>query len=143
MLSENQFAYRKGLGMENAVTKLMNYINEYKEKNRHVVLISFDISGAFDRVSWSSIHQSLTTKLVPNTLITIIRSFLVNRTIGHYNDNDKVITNREICCGVPQGSILGPCLFNIVMTNVHKIPYSKELEIINYADDIILVAGIN
>lgn len=143
MLNDNQFAYRKGVGTEHAVTQLMKYIKEYKKRNRHVVIYSFDISGAFDKVSWSSIHQSLTSNIVPNALINIIRSFLVNRTIGHYDNNGGLITNRQLYCGVPQGSVLGPCLFNVVMSNVHKIAYNKDINLISYADDVILVAGIN
>ena len=143
VLNDNQFAYRKSLGTEQAVIRLTEYVEKFSKDNRHALLVSFDVSGAFDKVRWSKIINNLFLNLIPYTLINYVKSFLTNRTIGHYNHGGRTIFERELFCGVPQGSILGPTLFNVVMARVHKIPYYRDLGILSYADDLLLVAGIS
>jgi hypothetical protein len=137
VLDDHQFAYCNSLGTEQAVRKATEYIEKIKERNRHVILISFDISGTFDKVRWSKILGNLCENLIPQTLINMVKSFLTERTIGHYDNQGDQITQRNLYCGVPQGSILGPILFNTIMTKVHNIPYYRD------ANDILLIAGVN
>lgn len=143
VLHENQFAYRKKCGTEQAVLKFTKFADDFKSRNRHVFLMSFDLSGAFNRVLWSTIIKTLADNQIPHTLINFIKSFLTERTIGHYDSEGNTITQRSIYCGVPQGSVLGPTLFNVVMAKVHRTPYYKDLKIISYADDILMISGIN
>lgn len=42
-----------------------------------------------------------------------------------------------------QGSVLGPTLSNVVMAKVHRTPHYKDLKILSYADDILMISGIN
>ena len=48
----------------------------------------------------------------------------------------------DIVCGVPQGSVLGPMLFNMYINDICNV--SKSLKFILFADDTnILVSGEN
>ena len=48
----------------------------------------------------------------------------------------------EIVCGVPQGSVLGPVLFNLYINGICKV--SSALKFVLFADDTnILVSGEN
>ncbi len=49
----------------------------------------------------------------------------------HVNDVDSPF--RNITCGVPQGSVLGPLLFLIYMNDIHEI--AKHAKIRLFADD--------
>ena len=146
VLHYNQFAFRKGHSTEHAVYKLSRSIESQKVRNRHVLFLSFDVSSAFNKVKWSSIINALHKYSISKYLIVLIKNFLTNRTVGHYGDTTTVI--HKLYAGVPQGSVLGPTLFNIAMTGVHRVGLQKlgfhnNTEIISYADDLALIVGLN
>ena len=76
-------------------------------------------------------------------LIEIINNFLIERNIGVYNDQNKPEFLYPLTAGVPQGSVLGPILFNIVMSTIHEVDLECGQELVSYADDMALLSGIN
>jgi len=117
-----------------AVMQLNDLISELKKKKKYIILISFDVTGAFDHVKWSSILKALSKNLVPETLINLVKSFLDNRTIGHFDKDGRYSGSRVL---------LGPSLFNVIMAGVHEIDFHKCINIRNYANDIALLAGVD
>ena len=47
--------------------------------------------------------------------------------------NGSQSKNGNICCGVPQGSILGPLLFTIYINDMHQAVTSSKMH--HFADD--------
>ena len=91
-----------------------------------------DLSKAFDCID----HKLLIAKLyeygVSSSALNIISSYLKHRT-QRTKINDCFSARSNIEYGVPQGSILGPLLFNINMIDLFY--ECKENDIANYADD--------
>ena len=91
---------------------LMDKLITALENNEIVIRIFLDFSNAFDTVD----HKILLSKLshcgIRGVAHSWFTSYLSNRKqYATYNGTSSV--TRNIICGVPQGSILGPLIFLI------------------------------
>lgn len=84
----------------------------------------------------------LNRKRVLRYLIRILNSYFKERYVEYINiDGHK--TRTEVQKGVPQGSILGPLIWNMVYDNVLKVKKEEGCEVIGYADDTIITSVAN
>ena len=109
----------------------------YTAMNRKEITIAvyIDAMKAFDTVN----HQILINKLqkfgIEGTLLRWLKNYLTNRkqcTMA----NDIVSEYRNITCGVPQGSVLGPLLFLIYINDISKCILNSKISM--YADDTVV-----
>lgn len=94
-------------------------------------MVCLDVKAAFDTVWHDAILFKLTKLKFPQYLIFIISNFLKNRSF-RVKIGNCLSERKGIPAGVPQGSVLGPLLFNI---NNYDIPRSVECDLLQFADD--------
>ena len=138
LLSDNQFGFRQGHSTLHPLMIIHQFIADKLDKGGEAMAVALDISGAFDTV-W---HRRLLSKCralgLSGKLISWLTSYLLNRTqvVGI---NGIFSGPVELGAGVPQGSILGPTLFQIYIDDLCEEMSSQPLL---FADDCTLVIGI-
>ena len=71
----------------------------------------------------------------------LIRSYLKDRTqkvVFSGNESDWILLNR----GMPQGTLLGPFLFKIYVSELHKAIDNGKCLVIQYANDLSLYSSL-
>ena len=102
------------------------------DRNEYVAAILMDLSKAFDCLPPDLITEKLRAYGLSNDAVELIHDYLSNRKqcvkIGEHCSSFQKITK-----GVPQGSILGPLIFNIFLNDTFY--FIEKGKLFNYADD--------
>ena len=107
--------------------------NDYLDKGINTLVIALDIAGAFDSV-W---HQGLISKLsalgISGNLLGLFSNYLNGRSL-QVVVNGHTSSSYPVAASVPQGSVLGPILWNVYLNDLlHCMPSVHA-----YADDCTL-----
>ena len=144
--SENQFAYKEEHGTDMAIAVLRNITFEYTKKNTPVYACFMDMSKAFDKVCHSQLFNLMLKRGVPGFMVSILQYWYANQKMNVRWGNE-ISEEFSVSCGVKQGSLLSPHLFNLYIDglseklNKHKTGCVVGDSIMNhliYADDIVL-----
>ena len=125
-------AFRKGHGCQTTLLKLVEDWKTALDSNQYVAAVLMDLSKAFDCLP----HDILLCKLkcygLSKTSIDLLTSYLSHRK-QQIKVGSSVSSWAHIIKGVPQGSILGPLLFNVFINDIFYFIHKGTLY--NYADD--------
>ncbi|KMQ92579.1 reverse transcriptase [Lasius niger] len=143
-VSEFQFGFRRHWSTCDALRLLREIISSAVNDGGFAVVVSLDIQIAFNSLPWRIIRQALKEKLFPSYIRQIIDSYLADRTVW-YIGRDGRSHSWPMEAGVPQGSVLGPVLWNLGFDCILDIAEDDEnSNILCYADDtLVVVTGRN
>lgn len=135
MHCHSQFGYKKSHSTENLLLEIVDETLIGFDSKTATILILLDMSAAFDTVDLNKLLSILQYKIgLRGTALKWFQSFLLGRS-------QKVLVNGVISevlltlYGVPQGSVLGPVLFNIYVASLAEVAKSMGTFSSSYADD--------
>lgn len=139
IISKNQYGFIPESSTVSACISVVSELQNSLDKNLITACLTIDLRKAFDSVN----HEVLLCKLFkynfsPNA-IKLIHSYLSQRTQKIVLEDITSNTN-SITMGVPQGSILGPTLFNLYVNDIFELQLFGKISM--YADDAMLTYSV-
>ena len=125
VIPDHQYASQGGTSV--ALSKLIDYV---MDSEHPTYCVFFDVRKAFDRVHIPTLLQMIDEFEFPTYLGRWLRSYLLSRraSVGKYK--------YKLANGVPQGSVLGPVLFQIYVSQV--LQDLSNVYCAAYADDFVI-----
>lgn len=139
-LSINQHAFRAGFSTESALHNLVNKIDCTLAAGESVLATFMDIQGAFDNTTFNSINGATQKRNIDHQTRAWISAMLAGRTLmADLNGISIKVLARKGC---PQGSVLSPLLWLMVVDELITMLTDQGLVVQGYADDlVILICG--
>lgn len=142
-LAKNQYGFREGRQTVDAVKEVMRVAEQaaaYASQHRRLcVAIALDVRNAFNSASWQIILDELRMRNIDEGLIRVMAAYLSERQIILEAENSRKM--RKINSGVPQGSVLGPTLWNVMYNGLLELELPRGAELIGFADDVVVVVA--
>ena len=132
--SHHQSAYKANFSTETALCLLVNNLLWAMERGEISIMVGLDLSAAFDTVD----HEVLVSVLhhnygIEDTALTWIKSYLKDRKM-HVQIDNVTSSVKTFNYSVPQGSCLGPVLFNAYASTITDC-INPDQDLGGYADD--------
>ncbi|KAL4101171.1 hypothetical protein QTP88_021192 [Uroleucon formosanum] len=137
-LSAEQHGFRVGKSTISAIKSCPDWVDNSEEDM--VVGIFLDISGAFDNLRWNILIRDMVDLGASDATRSIIQSYLTGRRAVLSVEGATAFA--DLTRGCPQGSQLGPSLWNLSMDRALVTNNDDRVKLVAYADDLaVLIAG--
>ena len=131
-----QSAYRKSLITETALVKIVNDILLNMNRQHVSLLVSLDLSAAFDTVDHTILLRHLEMSFgVTENVFKWFASYLSGR-LQRVMVIGELSNKFQLSFGVPQGSCLGPLLFSVYTSKLFEVIKNHLPNAHANADDI-------
>ena len=141
--NSQQSAYRPRYSTETALLSTVNSIRRSSDAGSSTLLVSLDLSAAFDTIDHNILIRRLGIRFgVTGLVLSWLQSYLSNRTQS-VRIGGQFSFSTDCTSGVPQGSVLGPLLFSVYTSPTADIAKMFDVSQSQYADDTQLFVALS
>ncbi|XP_037502333.1 uncharacterized protein LOC119376648 [Rhipicephalus sanguineus] len=140
VFAPEQCGVRPGRAAADCLAAVVSTLERALHDGEMAILLLLDVQSAFDSLPHASTISAVRALGVEGRLLNYLQAFLTDRTfcvrVGRATSSP-----RSVHSGVPQGSVLSPFLFKLVLAPVVKcLPETADLpvRVVIYADDVAL-----
>jgi hypothetical protein len=133
VIRPSQHCFKAGRSCTTNLLEFFEPVTKAADKGEPIDIVYLDFAKAFDKVP----HQRLSAKIkaagICGSMLAWIKDWLTNRSQRTVVNGKYSNWSRELL-GVPQGSVLGPILFNIYINDLDSTVTASQL-LKKFADD--------
>ena len=134
-LVECQGFFRKNRSTTSTIVSFTDKVLKAMDEATITLATFIDLKKAFDTINHTVLIKKLEHLGIKGMVLEWCRNYLLNRKQSTVA-NGVVSEARNVVCGVPQGSVLGPLFFLIYVNDL--LPHLNEVNVNLYADDTVL-----
>jgi ribonuclease HI len=138
IIEPEQAGFRQNRGTIEQAAYVAQMVRDGFPKDESTLIVSIDLTGAFDSVDRNRAIKQMIKYKVPNNIVRWLQDFINDRRIKvvHKGKSSRQLSTR---CGVAQGTVTAPPTFvvavNPLITLLKRI---KQLVVKAFADDFLL-----
>ena len=132
LFSKYQCGFRKGFRDQHCLVSTLEKWKSANDNKKSFGALFTDLSKAFDCLSHDLLVAKLNAYGFNMSALRFVHNYLKN-CLQRTKINSEYSSWEEIMFGVPQGSILGPLLFNMFLCDLFLI--TENIDIASYVDD--------
>lgn len=136
-ISREQHAFQEGKSTETALHSLTSDIEHAIAQKEYAVCTFLDIEGAFDNTSFTAVDRSLSARNITPPIRKWVESLLNFRVITYEANGERLSVSPTK--GTPQGGVLSPTLWILVIDELIKRLRNEGFRVIGYADDVAII----
>ncbi|MCU7844861.1 MAG: endonuclease/exonuclease/phosphatase family protein [Candidatus Thiodiazotropha sp. (ex Monitilora ramsayi)] len=134
LLANTQSGFRKNRSTLDQLVRLESEIKVAQKKGKALVAVFLDLEKAFDLMWRKGVLLKLTEFGIEGRLLNWIGDFLADRKI-RVRVGKETSEKREVENGSPQGSVISPILFNVIMNSLSEEIGRDPVALSQFADD--------
>ena len=132
LMHASQYGFRTNTSTSMAILEFLEEVTSSLDKKKTTIGVFIDLKKTFDTIDHTLLLKKLHCYGIRGLVNTWIKSYLTERK--QYVNVDNCSSDiKNVLCGIPQGSIIGPKLFTLYINDICNV--SKLLRFILFADD--------
>lgn len=149
-INNAQFGFREGMSTDLAIFSLKNTVYKYLQRNTSVYACFLDLSRAFDSINYKLLWDKLRNpdSKVPSRIVDLLEYWYANQC-NQVRWNSALSDTYRLTCGVRQGGLTSPILFNMYTNQlIEELSSTRagcrigdvSVNNLSYADDMVLLS---